>query len=116
MDEPNPYALRDELKRTFRLLTVATVVLYLALAGLGLVGYIDATHRRAEIQEIALSTNTALCALRADLHRRVQNAVEFLEKNPEGFPGIPPAVIRQDIQSQRSAIDALKVIDCGASD
>ena len=114
MDEPNPYILRDELQRTLRLLTVATVVLYLVLAGLGIAGYIDTAHRRAEIREIARSTNSALCALRGDLHRRVQNAVEFLEKNPGGVDGITPAVIRQGIQSQRSAIDALKVIDCAA--
>jgi hypothetical protein len=104
--------IQDELRSALRRLGYATVVLYVVLSLLGLVFYVSSTHRRDEIAAVAASTNTALCALRSDLERRVASSIAFLEDNPEGFPGIPAQTIRDSIANQERTITALAVLTC----
>jgi hypothetical protein len=54
----------------------------------------------------------ALCALRADLRRRVRTSRAFLKQNPDGIPGIPGKTIRDGIANQRRTIRALRELSC----
>jgi hypothetical protein len=54
----------------------------------------------------------ALCTFRADLQARVQTSEDFLEKNPEGFPGFPAQTIKQGIDNQRQTVEALSALNC----
>lgn len=55
---------------------------------------------------------TGVCALRADLQRRVATSKAYLEEHPEGFAGIPASVIRKSIRDQQRTIDTLGGIRC----
>ena len=107
-------SISGELKKGLRTLTVATVVLYLALAGLGIIGYLDGVHRRAEITKVTLETHIALCTFVDDLRRRVATSEQFLLENPDGFPGLSDDVIRESIAGQRQTLQALKALNCDA--
>lgn len=76
----------------------------------------DSSNKRAELARIASSTNHALCTLRGDLARRVQDSRTFLKEHPEGIPGIPAAAIKQGIDNQQQTIDALASLDCRTSE
>ena len=89
------------IKRALLFLVVATVVLYLGLAGL--------TYWAWQGQE---SNRDALCALRGDLEKRVSNSQKFLSENPEGIPGISATTIRDGIANQQRTIAALRGISC----
>jgi hypothetical protein len=104
--------IQDELRTALRRLGIATVVLYVALAGLGVYFYLDAAAGRERIAEVTENTNVALCSLRGDLERRVATSIAFLEANPEGIPGIPVQVIQQSITSQQQTITALAILEC----
>jgi predicted negative regulator of RcsB-dependent stress response len=105
--------IAEEIKRALRNLTRATIIIYVVLAGLGLFAWIDSSNQRAEIKQVAISTNQALCALRFDLEARVENAEQFLVNNPDGIPGLSAASIQTSIESQRRTIVALRGLDCG---
>jgi hypothetical protein len=98
-----------------RWLVIATVGLYLALALVGTYVYVDGVHRREDLEEIAVQTNDALCALRVDLEARVAASEQFLEDNPNGIPGLPAAVIRTGITNQQRTIEALGDLECVVS-
>ena len=89
-----------------------TVILYVALAVVALTTFIVRSYDLAHVEQNANQNRTALCALREDLHRRVQSSVRFLENNPGGITGISGAEIRESIRNQRATIHTLKVIDC----
>jgi hypothetical protein len=108
----NGVVLQDELKRALRWLTVATVVLYVALAGVGLWGFVSANHQRDEIRGATDTINTALCAFVHDLERRVETSEAFLEANPQGVGELSAAVIRQSIANQRLTLVALEPLEC----
>lgn len=102
----------DVLRRTLRRLVFATVVLYLFLAGLVAFVWVDGMSQRAEIRNVALTTNTALCTLRHDLEKRIETSQQFLEENPNGIPGFSAEVIEQSIANQQDTIEALEVLRC----
>lgn len=87
---------------------IVTVILGLAIITSIVIREIDLGH----VEESAVQTKTALCALRADLRKRVENAEDFLQKNPEGIVGISARQIQKSINQQRRTIDTLTVINC----
>lgn len=101
-------AERDEvvhwIKRALNQLRAVTVVLALAVLVVG--AYTAYTSDQ---------NHDALCDLRADLDRRVQSSEEFLE-HPEQFPAFNDpetlALIRQQVQGQKSTIAALGSLNC----
>jgi hypothetical protein len=103
-----------QIRNALRLLTISVVLLFVLLGGAGLAAYLDSVHRREDLEQIATSTNAALCTLRSDLERRVKDSRDFLEENPDGIPGISPETIAQSIENQQQTIDALGGLDCSA--
>lgn len=91
----------DILRKTLRRLTIATVVLYLALGGVALKIYLDGR-----------TTTKALCSLRTDLTNRVLASIQFLKDHPQGIEGIPVKVIIDGISNQSRTIVALKDLSC----
>lgn len=69
------------------------------------------THRDLER---SVQTTMALCTLRDDLQRRVDQSTAFLKEHPNGIPGIPRETFLQGVKNQRSTIDALNALDCKA--
>ena len=60
-----------------------------------------------KVEHVAITTHSALCALRADLQIRHDNGVAYLKANPNGFPGLPSATIQQSVDAQQDTLDAL---------
>lgn len=89
------------LRQTVRRLVVATVLL--VVLELAIAGY---AYWQAN------TANEALCALRADLALRAASSQAFLDKHPQGIPGIPAATIRDGIVNQQRTISALSVLHC----
>lgn len=98
---PDTRVIVDSIKRTLRLLVAATVVLYVVL---GTVVFLN--YRSSD------TTNDALCALRGDLERRVEQSQQFLIEHPNGVGGIPAATIRQGLVNQQHTIHALRKLSC----
>lgn len=94
-----------------KLVWVSVVSACLCLALLAYTSVLRARDVRA-IERVAVETNHALCALRHDLESRYVNGVEFLERNPNGIPGISPQDITRSLESQRSTLAALKSLPC----
>lgn len=86
------------VRRTLRILVALTVVLYVALGGLGAFVLINSEANRR-----------ALCTLRADLQVRVGQAQQFLDHHPNGTFADG---IRQSIEGQMRTIKALSGISC----
>lgn len=93
------------LRRGLWLLTWATAVLYVVVVTISVGGYL--TLRGSQ------QRNTrALCALRADIERRVQISKDFLIAHPHGIPGFPAATIKASLDNQERSIDALSGLNC----
>lgn len=108
--------VENALSTALRRLMISTVVVYLALAGLGTFGWLISTEQRNDIREVATSTNTALCALRGDLEQRIANAEQFLKDNPDGIPGLSAEAIQTSIDGQQRTVDALGILQCGGGE
>ena len=54
----------------------------------------------------------ALCAFRNDLSQRAAASITFLRTHPQGFAGIPVAVIQQQIDNEQRTIDTLRFLRC----
>jgi cbb3-type cytochrome oxidase subunit 3 len=93
-------------------LTIATVVLYLFLLGLGAWVYVDSRNSRAALAREANRENASICALRHDLERRISSAHDFLQTHPNGIPGISAAVIQKGIHDQGRTLHALRFVHC----
>jgi hypothetical protein len=63
---------------------------------------------------IATNNRDALCALKADIQRRHDAGVMFLEDHPNGIPGIPAAALKQSITNQKASLHALRDLDCSS--
>lgn len=92
-----------DVKRWLKVLVTLTVVLYVAL--IGLVAY---------VYDGANTNRDALCALRADLEKRVESSRTFLLANPKGVSGIPASIVQEQIVNQERTITALAGISCPA--
>jgi hypothetical protein len=91
----------ESIKRSLRLLTAATVVLYLALFAFGAWTYHDSRRN-----------HQALCALRGDLQARIASSTSFLIAHPEGVAGISAKVIHDGIVNQQRTVRALHNLSC----
>jgi hypothetical protein len=65
-----------------------------------------------QTNELAMQTNHALCTFKNDLKRRYDDSVEFLEKHPNGIPGISGADIQRSLSNQKATLDALASLEC----
>lgn len=98
----------SRLDRRYRKVVIAVMVagaVALGAVALG-VSLLRSTNKDAN------QTTTALCALRADLERRVDSGEAFLAEHPEGFADIPALTIRKGIADQKRTIRALSGLDC----
>lgn len=89
------------LQRSLRWLTAATCVLYLIVLAAAAVVWHD-SHQ----------TTASLCALRADVERRISAGEQFLAEHPHGTAGIPAASISVNIAGQRRTVKALSRLHC----
>ena len=103
---------REELRSALRWLVIATVVLYAALAILGTLGFLNSRQQRQDLSNAVFETNTALCALRDDLQRRVDASRAFIEEHPNGVDGLTPTLIEQRAKETERSIEALSAVDC----
>lgn len=87
--------------RTFALLSVLVVV-FLAVGAWSVV----LTSRGDQ-------ANHALCALRGDLERRIEQSRGFLVEHPEGVAGVSAKVIQDGINNQSRTVKALGGLSCG---
>lgn len=67
-----------------------------------------ARHVQTEVQQL----HGAVCALRADVTQRRNTSVNFLERNPEGIPGLPASEIQTSIDNYNRTISALSGVRC----
>lgn len=100
MPDSNP-TIADELRRkmNFQLAMNALCILALVIGG-----WYFATQ--------ASESHAALCNLRADQVQRVRSSEEFLDKNPQGIPGISRAQIEQGLRNSRRTIQSLDSLGC----
>lgn len=92
---------KSELQHWLRRLLFATVALYAVV--IALVGYTwSDSHKQKQ----------ALCTLRVDLQRRVDDSYRFISDHPHGIPGISVATIRQGINGQQRTIKSLSKLNC----
>jgi hypothetical protein len=96
--------LEDTVKRLINvtLLLIALVVLILAAGGASAI-YVVNTNK---------DTRDSLCTLRGDLESRVQQTRDYLDKHPEGFPGVSARQLSESIRNQDRTVDALGALDC----
>jgi hypothetical protein len=96
-------AVADSLRKTLRLLVIATIVLYLVMVGIGI-----------KIWQDGKATTDALCTYRADLITRVNASIAFLSEHPDGLPeaGVTAKSISDGINNQQHAILALADLNC----
>lgn len=55
----------------------------------------------------------ALCELRADLERRADSLVSFIEAHPQGIPGISRTELERSLSNQRQTLQSLVDLSCG---
>lgn len=97
-----------------RLLILATVLLYLSVAGVGVFFYFDGKDRREKIARVAYDSARAMCALREDQERRLRVTREYLNDHPNGTDDISLGVLRQSIDNSEKTLKALRFVDCPA--
>jgi hypothetical protein len=93
-------------------LIAMTAALYVIMAVVFVGGFINAANQRDDIAQVAEDSTRSICALRADLKRRVKTSKELLLDNPNGLAGLPPGVIVKSINDQQRTIDTLRFVDC----
>ena len=98
----------DELKKAYLLLVILTLVLYLALGGIGLWFWFS---NNARIQD-GNKAHQAICLLEIDLKKRVSEGHKFLLMHPNGIPGISVTDIRRSLDGQEKTIKSLVVAEC----
>lgn len=92
------------LRKTLRMLVVATVVLYIVLVAVCVKVYLDGR-----------STHNALCTFQADRITQVTQSLQFLADHPEGTSEFPVEAIVNSVNSQIGTINALSSLNCVAS-
>ena len=100
------------LQGALRRLVTATVVLYLGLAGLGVLVEYRTHESREVIARVAIRTGEALCSFKTDIERQVKASEKFLKDHPDGIPGIPAPLIKQGIDNRKQTLASLKPLEC----
>ena len=104
--------IRAALQHSIELLVRWTVVLFLAVILVAGLGFYDSQQRRTELAEAVQTINSSLCTFVADLQRRHDDGVQFLEDHPNGISGITADDIRRSIDAQTSTLNALTELRC----
>lgn len=117
--------IADDIRRTLRLLVIATAVLAALLVGLVVWVYFDgrandrALRRESDRNDRALAaeskrTTASLCAFRADLERRISDGEKFLKTHPEGLPRaeISAAELQRSIDGLKRTVTSLRSLEC----
>lgn len=99
--EGGPSKTAQSIKKTLYWLIAATVVLYLGVAGLTFFVW----------SQSAKNTD-ALCSVRHDAEKRVQQGNKFLTENPNGIPGISPKLLQQSVDNAQSTVNSLAILHC----
>lgn len=103
---------RLEFHRHLTYLSVATVLLFVALAAVVYWGVTSSQNDRRELRKEEVRTTSALCAFRHDLESRIRQSADFLAKHPNGIPGIPVGTIRTSLNNQRATVKSLDILTC----
>lgn len=118
-DSVGGLSVATKLQQSLRTLVIITVILFMMCIGIATAGIlyaIDQNNKTDQIvqenRSVAITTNRAICTLRADFERRVDESKKFLQQHPEGIPGISPQTIQTGIDNTQSTIDALSVVQC----
>lgn len=98
---PGTKSVADELRISLRRLAIATVLLYIVIAGLAL-----------KIYEDGQNTSKALCSYREDLIQRTVASFQFLKDHPQGIPNVPTKTLLDSLSNQQRAIIALRDLNC----
>lgn len=100
---PDPTPVLASIRRSFRFLVAATVAVYLALGGVAFYTYSTST-----------ANQKAVCNLRADLERRVEQSEDFVRDKPEVIKelGFTKVQVQKEIENQRRTLRALSVVSC----
>jgi TRAP-type C4-dicarboxylate transport system permease small subunit len=89
------------IQRSLNVLITTTVLVFLALLGMGVYVY------------TATRNNTrALCAIKQDAEKRVSESQTFLVTHPQGIPGISASVIQRGIDNAQAQVKALSDVNC----
>lgn len=99
----DPDSVINPIKAALRWLIIGTVALYIVVITVGGLAYLH-----------AFASEKALCALRADLEKRVEGSEAFLMQHPKGIPGIPAKAIRDGLINQKRTVKALQELSCPA--
>ena len=102
-----------QLKRELRLVSIATVVLYVVVLATLVFVWFDSKSTDATLRRETVRTTNALCTFREDLARRARETQNFLAEHPEGIPGISANTLRQSVINQQQTVNALQDLDCG---
>lgn len=90
----------------FTILAVVSIIVVMVVV-LG-----EAQQSISRSNEIALNTNVAMCAFKHSIEFRSKQLDEFIDTNPKGIPGIPPAFIQQQADSYHATLRALTNLEC----
>lgn len=96
--------LQKQLKQMLYL-TVATFVLLMAT-----IGYAVKTNYDLGVQ--GKQAHTAVCALRADLDKRVRATEAYLATHPGDILGIPREQVLSSLENQKATLRALATAGC----
>lgn len=98
---PDQLDLRRAILRRLNILTGVIVVFAAVLGSVIVYGYSKAHEN-----------TVALCALRADLDKRIVQSQGFLIDHPQGFAGISPAAIKTQISNSQRTRHTLRNLSC----
>jgi hypothetical protein len=106
--------VRIAIEHSIKMLSRYTVVLFVSVAlvfGWGLYG---AHQQRDDLAEATDRMDRALCAFVADLERRVETTVRYLDRHDrsEMPEGITRQDLRRSIANQRMTLESLSALDC----
>lgn len=65
-----------------------------------------------KVYELSSGAHHAICALRAERVRGIQDGKRFLREHPHGIPGISASDIQQSIDAQKQTVRAFRFADC----
>jgi hypothetical protein len=65
-----------------------------------------------KVQSASKAANHALCLQRDGYRDQVRQTTKYLRENPDGFPGITPAVLKRSIATAEARAKELKGLKC----
>lgn len=114
MPDKDP-AIREQLLHSIKMLTRATIALFISILLVTSLGFYEANREREALEKETERTVSALCAFTHDLQVRYDNGVKFLEDNPEGIPGLSAEFIQNQLNNQQRTLTALGGLPCSGT-